>query len=119
MVEAVFVSVFDRFCGPVVSLKSYGQYNNQTLQPEQQSKECTSVLDVPEFLDREDNGGLFATSTAAYSKAFKTKSLKKIGNKIVPSCTLITPSFHKPSVKNLIVIIMQAKTVQAICMSSL
>jgi len=48
--------VFDRFCGPVVLLKSYGQYNNQMLQPEWKSKELTSVLDVTEFLDEENNG---------------------------------------------------------------
>jgi len=119
MVEPVYVSVFDRFSGPIVSLKLYGEYNNQTMLPEWNSKECNSVLDVPEFVEKKDTGGLFAASSATYLKGYQKKSLKKRGQeKIVPSSTLITHIFHKQSVKKWIAIAAQVKTVQVIHTSS-
>ena len=82
MDEPVFVSVFDRFSGPVVLLKTYGQYNNQTLQPERELKECDSVWDVTQFLEEQSKEGLFTPSSTAYSTSFRKKSLKKkLGNK--------------------------------------
>ena len=120
MVEPVFISVFDRFCGPIVSLKSYGQYNNQTLQPEGKLKECDSVWDVSQFLEEQSKEGLLTPSSTAYSTYFRKKSLqKKFGKQTVQSNTPIEHTFQKLSVKKLIVIIMQAKTVLVIHMSSL
>jgi len=120
MDEPVFVSVFDRFSGPVVLLKTYGQYNNQTLQPERELKECDSVWDVTQFLEEQSKEGLFTPSSTAYSTSFRKKSLKKkIGKQTVQSNTPIKHTFQKLSVKKLIVIVMQAKTVLVICMSSL
>jgi len=62
MVEPVYVSVFDRFCGLIVSLKSYGKFNNQTLLLEWILNESNSVCDVPEFVEKKDSGGLFLVS---------------------------------------------------------
>jgi len=118
MVEPVYINVFDRYSGPIVSLKLYGEYNNQTMLPEWNSKECNSVLDVPEFVEKKDTGGLFAASSATYLKGYQKKSLKKRGQEKICS---IKHYYHmyipQAIVKKLIAIVAQAKTVQVICMS--
>jgi len=83
--------VFERYYGPIVSLKSYGWYNNQSLLTEQNSKESNSVLDVPKFVERKDTGGSFAVSRAMYLKAYWTKSFKKTGKETI---CLVKHSYH-------------------------
>jgi len=120
MDEPVFVSVFDRFSGPVVSLKTYGQYNNQTLQPEGKLGECDSVWDVTHFLKEKEKEGFSTPSSTAYSTSFRKKSLKKkIKNQLVQSNICIKHTFHKLSVTKLIVVVLQARTLLVIHMSSL
>jgi len=77
MNDPVFVSVFDRFSGPVVSLKTYGQYNNQTLKPEGIKEECGDVWDVTKFLKENEKETSSQSSSKAYSTSFRLKAQKK------------------------------------------
>jgi len=58
-----FVSVFDRFSGPVVLLMSYGQHKNQTLQPDGNNRVHDNVWDVTKFLKETEKDGLSAPSS--------------------------------------------------------
>jgi len=91
MVEPVYISVFDRFSGPIVFLKSYGKYNNQILLPEWNLKLINSVMKVPEFVEWKDTGGLFTVSNAMSLKVFWKKLSKKRGQEIICS---VKHSYH-------------------------
>jgi len=76
MVEPVYVSVFDRYFRPMVSLKSYGIFNNQTFLPEWVLRGSNSERDVPRFVDQNDSGESIPVTTL---KRFQRKLLKRRG----------------------------------------
>jgi len=48
MIESVHLGVFDHFSGPIVSLKTYDEYNNQMLLPELSWQQKSEVMEPPE-----------------------------------------------------------------------
>jgi len=50
MIESVHLGVFDCFSGPIVSLKTYDEYNNQTLLPELSWQQKSEGMEPPEVI---------------------------------------------------------------------